>query len=89
MKVSHCTKFIDVYLLTRKLLKGTTIGNLACLHSAHFRFYAEICHETQNDFHKNKKIQTFCVIACPRSIRISAAQKGHDLWKALEICFKT
>ena len=41
MKISHSRKFIDVYLLTRKILNDTTIG----MHT-HFAFYAKIC---QND----------------------------------------
>ena len=66
MKTSHCSKFIDVYLLTMKILKGANIGM-----PAHFAFYMKICNKTPNDYHKNKKIQTFCIIACPRSIEIS------------------
>ena len=49
-----------------KILKGATIGM-----PAHFVFYVKICNETPNDYHKNEKIQTFCIIACPRSIEIS------------------
>ena len=49
-----------------KILKGATIDM-----PAHFAFYVKICNKTPNDYHKNKKIQTFCIIACPRSIEIS------------------
>ena len=38
MKISLYKKFIDVYLLIRKILKEATIDMLA-----HFAFYAEIC----------------------------------------------
>ena len=38
---------------------------------AHLAFYVKICKKTPNDYHRNKKIQTFCFIACPRSIEIS------------------
>ena len=61
MKISHCRKFIDVYLLARKILKDATIG----MH-VHLAFYAEIC---RNDFHKNKEIQMSCIIAYHRSIK--------------------
>ena len=46
-----------------KILKYATIDM-----PAHFAFYVKICNKTSNDYHKNKKIQTFCIIACPRSI---------------------
>ena len=69
MKVSHCSKFIDVYLLTIKILKSATIGMPAL-----YVFYVEICNNTPKDFHKNKNIQTFCIIACPRSIEISKSR---------------
>ena len=63
IKTSHCSKFIDVYLLTMKILKGATIGM-----PAHFEFCVKICNKTSNDYHKNKEIQTFFIKACPRSI---------------------
>ena len=56
---------MDVYLFTTKILKGATIGM-----PAHFAFYVEIYYKTPNDFDENKK-QTFCIIACPRSIETS------------------
>ena len=48
MKVSHCSKFIDVYLLTRKMINGAIIGM-----PTHFAFLVKICHKTPNSFHKN------------------------------------
>ena len=66
VKISHCSKFIDVYLLARKILKSATIGT-----PAHFAFQVEICHKTSNNFCKNRKIWTFCIIAYPRSIKTS------------------
>ena len=49
-----------------KILKGATIDM-----PAHFAFYVKICNKTPNEYHKNKKILTFCIIACPRTIEIS------------------
>ena len=66
MKISHCSKFIDDYLLTRKILNGAIIGM-----PTHFAFQVEICHITPNSFPKNRKIQTFCIIAYPKSITTS------------------
>ena len=49
-----------------KILQGATIDM-----PAHFAFYVKICNKIPNDYHQNKKIQAFCIIACPRGIEIS------------------
>jgi hypothetical protein len=41
----------------------------------------EICHKTPNNFHKNKKIQMFCIIACPKSITTSKSMTVGKLLK--------
>ena len=66
IKVSHCSKFMNVYLFTTKIPKGATIG----MH-VHIAFYVEIYDKTPNDFDEKKIMQTFCIIACPRSIKMS------------------
>ena len=32
----------------------------------HFALYVKTFNTTPNDYHRNKKIHTFCIIACPR-----------------------
>ena len=61
MIVSHCRKFNDVYLSTR-----WEMPPLACMHALHFM--QKFAKMTPNDFHKNKEVQIFCIIAYHRSI---------------------
>ena len=67
-------------MFTVKILKGAAIGI-----PAHFEFYVEICHKTQNDYHENKRIPTFCISFVLGALQF---QKVHDRWKALEIRLK-
>jgi hypothetical protein len=66
IKVSHCSKFMNVYLFTTKIPKATTIG----MH-VHIAFYVEIYDKTPNDCDEKKIMQTFYIIAFPRSIKMS------------------
>ena len=64
MKISHCRKFIDVYLLTRKILKDATVGMHGQLDT--MQRFAKM---TPDDILKNKELQMFCIIAYHRSIK--------------------
>ena len=66
MEILHCSKFMNVYLFTTKILISSTIGM-----PVQVAFYMEIYDKILNDFDENKQMQTFCIIACPRSIKIS------------------
>ena len=60
MKTSLCWKFIDVYLSTRKILTEATNG---------VHFIPKSAQMTPNDFHKDKEIQMFFMIAYLWSIK--------------------
>ena len=57
---------MNVYLFTTKILQGATIGM-----PVHVAFYVKIYDEIPNDFDEKKKVQTFCIIAWPVSIKTS------------------
>ena len=57
---------MNVYLFTTKILISSTIGM-----PVQVAFYVEIYDKIPNDFDENKQMQTFCIIAWPRSIETS------------------
>ena len=59
---------MDVYLFATKILKEAAIGMPAPI--AFKNLYVEIYDKTPNDFDEKKIMQTFCIIACPRSIKM-------------------